>query len=111
MALTQNLDQPAAEVCGSLDWWCSFTQWTLDFLTDIVEVFTDIVAWVFDQLLSLFVFILSLLPDLSFLALDWSGLAPIMYFADRLSIDVALGIYGAGLVFRLTRKFFTFGQW
>lgn len=108
--LTDNIEDQN-KTCGDWEIWCDISNWTADVVRDAVELLTDLVAWVFDQLLSLFVFILSLLPPLDFAAIDWSMLEPLFWFLDRMQFDVALGILGGGLTFRLVRKLLTIGQW
>lgn len=100
-----------AETCGDWEIWCNLKKWGADFLLDLVEVFQDFFYWVVDTLMGMAVYIVSLLPSLDFLVIDWSSLAPWFWFIDAMGLDLALGIYGAALVFRLTRKLFTLGQW
>lgn len=108
--LSDQVSAPSG-VCDSIQVWCNAKKLVGDVLTDLVEIAQDLFLWVLDQLLTLFGYILGLLPPLDFLSFDWSSLSPLFWFMDRLQLDVALGIFGAALVFRLTRKLLTLGQW
>lgn len=110
--LADNVEAASAAECdGTLDLWCNLSKLTREVVLDVVEIVQDVFAWIFDQLMSLFIYIVGLLPPLDFAAIDWDGLGFLSYFADRLHIDVALGIVGAGLLFRLSRKVLTLGWW
>lgn len=109
--LVDNVDSPSTEQCEALDLWCNVEKFARDLLQDVVEIAQDVAAWVFDQLLSVVLLIVGSIPAPDVAPIDWSGLGPVLYFAGQLQIDVALGILGAGLAFRLARKFLTLFQW
>ena len=76
----------------------------------------DFVVWVFDGLLSAIASILELIPVPSFMVggLDglFSGLpAPLVYLLVETGMVAGLGVVGAGVLFYLTRKLVTLGQW
>lgn len=93
---------------GSL--WGDIRAFVAELIEDVIEIGVDLVSWVFDSLMALFVWMVSQLPAFTF-QFDWTPLSMIFYFLDRMEVDIALGIIGAGFVFRLTRKLLTLGWW
>lgn len=76
----------------------------------------DFVIWVLDALLSGIVSLLEAIPVPSFLQSGLGGLfsalpQPLIYLLVESGMVAGLGIIGAGVMFNLTRKLFTLGQW
>lgn len=76
----------------------------------------DFVIWVLDALLSGIVSLLEAIPVPSFLQSGLGGLfsalpPPLIYLLVESGMVAGLGIIGAGVMFNLTRKLFTLGQW
>lgn len=85
--------------------WDDFMEWTQDFWIDILDEFLQGVAAV-----------VSAIPAPAFLTRGLGGYLggidpAVLYFLSQSGLTDAFAILGAGLVFRLTRKLFTLGQW
>jgi hypothetical protein len=82
----------------------------VDFLVDFVLIVVKIVGTAFS-------YVISLIPVPDFLTNNTvggllGGAGPVIgWLATQMQLSTALGFIAAGYAFRLTRKFFTLGQW
>ena len=95
-------------------------EWFLGMLKDIMEFITDIPVLVFEGILDGAIYILSAIPVPGFLGsssegalqLAFNGLHPdVQYLVNFFGIHYGLSVIGSAVVFRLTRKAATLGQW
>lgn len=95
-------------------------EWFLGMLKDIMEFIADIPVLVFEGVLDGAIYLLSAIPVPEFMAsgsqgalqVAFSALHPdVQYLIDFFGIHAGLAVIGAGVVFRLTRKAATLGQW
>lgn len=98
------------------DWFNDLKEWVYGIWIDFVEFVLDIGIFILELLLAGIQFAISAIPVPAFLQ---NGIAPlfsavdpaILYFLDASGIPAALALLGAGLSFRLLRKFITLFQW
>lgn len=102
------------------DWIGSVLDWFLDVIAQIFialwELLCDLGVLLLETILSLFLALLSFLTLPDFLAAGLGSYLDVidpsvMYFLDRSGITVAFSFLGTGVMFRLTRKLLTLGQW
>lgn len=92
-------------------------EWFLGMLKDILEFFTDLPLIVLRGVLDGAIYLLGLIPVPSFISggllqTAFNGLNnDVQYLVAFFGIPAALSIIGVGVVFRLTRKALTLGQW
>jgi hypothetical protein len=92
-------------------------EWFKGIFVDLMEFITDLPLVILRGFLDGVLFLLESIPVPSFihsasLQALFNGLHPdVQYFVSFFGIHIALGIIGAGVLFRLTRKAFTLGQW
>ena len=100
------------------NWIARIFEWFLGMLKDIFEFFTDLPVLILKGFLDGAIYLLSAIPVPAFL--EGGGLlqgvfgalsSDVQYLVSFFGIPAALGIFGAGVLFRLTRKAFTLGQW
>ena len=102
-------------------WLASITSW---FVTLFTDVFTALVSWVHDAVLwaldgflSALAAIITAIPVPSFMTTSsigslMTGLPSFaQYVLSNLNLAAPLATISAAVVFRLTRKLFTLGQW
>lgn len=82
----------------------------------LISFLKDFVVWVVDLVLSGIVSLLEAVPVPSFLSQGLQPLfsalpPPLLYLMDATGLIAGLAIIGAGVVFLLTRKLLTLGQW
>tara|TARA_Y100001968_G_scaffold160758_1_gene147029 strand:- start:2593 stop:2907 length:315 start_codon:yes stop_codon:yes gene_type:complete len=103
-----------------MDWiattWQSFIDWLVEVFNALMDFIKDVFLDVFELLMSGVVYIFSLIQPPDFLSQGigvlFNSLHPdILYFLSMSGLDSGLAVYGTGVVFRLTRKLFTLGQW
>jgi hypothetical protein len=94
--------------------------WFSDAFTAVFSAITtwlkDFFVWVLDSLLSGIAFLLESIPVPSFMQ---QGLAPLftslpqplVYLLNETGVIQAFAIIGGGVLFNLTRKLLTLGQW
>lgn len=98
-------------------WLSRFFQWFLGMFKDLIEFFTDLPLKILGGILDGVIYVLSMIPVPGFMAGGglqglFNSLSPdVLYFVNFFGIHIGLGIIGAGVVFRLTRKGLTLGQW
>ena len=101
-------------------WLDDLTNWLKDQLEAIwsalLQLIADVFWWIVETTLGLFASIIEAIPVPSFLTngLDglFSGLDPaVLYFVGLFRIPEGLTMLGVAVVFRLTRKLLTLGQW
>lgn len=98
-------------------WIARLFEWFKGLFLDLMEFVTDIPLAILRGFLEGVLYLLESIPVPTFLAGAslqplFNALHPdILYFVDFFGIDIALGIFGAGVLFRLTRKALTLGQW
>lgn len=102
------------------DWVDSVLEWFLDVFTEIFnalwEIVSDLGVALLEVVFQLFLMIIGYLTLPTFLA---TGLGEylgnidpsVLYFLSRSGLDTGFQIIGAGVMFRLTRKLLTLGQW
>lgn len=95
-------------------------EWFLGMLKDVLEFFADLPVLIFEGILDGVIYLLSAIPVPEFLdtsnggilQVAFSGLHPdVQYLVNFFGIHYGLGVIGAGVLFRLTRKAATLGQW
>lgn len=92
-------------------------EWFLGMLKDIFEFFTDLPLIILKGFLDGAIYLLSAIPVPSFieaglLQTAMNGLSSdVQYLVDFFGIPAALSVIGMGVIFRLTRKVLTLGQW
>lgn len=84
--------------------------------TSITDWIKDLFVWVFDTVLSAIASLFESIPTPSFLNGGLNGLfsalpPPLIYLLVESGVVAGLAIIGAGVLFNLTRKLFTLGQW
>jgi hypothetical protein len=93
-------------------------EWFLGMFKDLIEVISDIPVLILKGFLDGVIYLLSAIPVPAFL--EGGGLlqgvfgalsSDVQYLVSFFGIPAALAIFGAGVVFRLTRKALTLGQW
>lgn len=98
-------------------WVARIFEWFKGMFVDFMEFITDLPLVILRGFLDGVLFLLESIPVPDFLAgaslqTLFNALHPdLQYFVSFFGIHFALGALGAGLVFRLTRKAFTLGQW
>lgn len=102
------------------DWVNDVLQWFLDVFSEIFEaiwfIVEDLGVLLLETFLGLFLAIISFLTLPSFIA---GGLGSfladidpgILYFLSKSGLSTGFDLIGAGVMFRLTRKLLTLGQW
>lgn len=103
------------------NWLTSITTYLLSLVTAaftaLADLIKDAALWILDLLLSGISTVIASIPAPTFLTNNNIGtlLNPLpsfaLYVIQNMQIGTAMTIIGAGVVFRLTRKFFTLGQW
>ncbi|WP_218568957.1 DUF2523 family protein [Pseudomonas sp. 2FE] len=98
-------------------WIARIFQWFTGMFKDFMEFVTDLPVVILNGILDGAIYVLSMIPVPGFMAGGglqslFNGLpADVLYFVNFFGIHIGLGIIGAGVVFRLTRKGLTLGQW
>lgn len=98
-------------------WLGRFFQWFLGMFKDLLEFFKDLPVNILNGFLDGVIYVLGLIPVPEFMAggglqtLFNSLPGDVLYFVNFFGLHAGLGIIGAGVVFRLTRKGLTLGQW
>lgn len=98
-------------------WFGRIFEWLLGILKDVFEFITDLPLVILHGILDGAIYLLTLIPVPSFiqgglLQTAFSGLSnDVQYLVSFFGIPAALSIIGAGVIFRLTRKALTLGQW
>lgn len=102
------------------DWVGGVLEWFLDVISQIFtaagEMIKDLGVLLLEVVLDLFLLIISYLQAPAFLAEGLQSylgaLDPaVIYFLSQSGLTTGLNLIGAGVVFRLTRKLLTLGQW
>lgn len=100
------------------NWIARIFEWFTGMFKDMMEFFGDLPVLIFKGILEGVIYLLSAIPVPAFLQGGsllqgvFGALSPdVQYLVGFFGIPAALGIFGAGVVFRLTRKAFTLGQW
>lgn len=92
-------------------------EWLKGLFGDFMEFLIDLPVKIFGGILDGIIYILSLIPVPDFLqqgllqTLFNSLGSDVLYFVDFFGVDKGLGVIGAAIVFNLTRKALTLGQW
>lgn len=95
-------------------------EWFLGMLKDIMEFFADLPVLIFEGILDGVIYLLSAIPVPEFMAsgsqgalqVAFNALHPdVQYLVNFFGIHLGLAVIGAGVLFRLTRKAATLGQW
>jgi len=114
----QAIIQTLASWFGALlAWFARIFEWLLGILKDVFEFITDIPLVILGGFLDGAIYLLGLIPVPSFLAggllqTAIGGLSSdVQYLVSFFGIPEAFAIIGAGVIFRLTRKALTLGQW
>lgn len=87
-----------------------------DAFSALVAVLKDLVIWILDALLGGVASLLELIPMPAFMSGGLSGLftalpQPLIYLLVETGLVQGLAVVGAGVLFNLTRKLLTLGQW
>lgn len=82
----------------------------------VVHWAQDFAVWVLGGILSAVASLLSSIPVPSFMSNGLTGLftalpQPLVYLLDQTGMIAGLAIVGSGVLFNLTRKLLTLGQW
>lgn len=93
-----------------------FLLWLVNLFDETIQFFTDLALLVLEGFLDAVATLIESIPVPQFLS---NGLAyyltfidpSILYFLDMSGFPAAIGLLGTGLIFRLSRKLFTLGQW
>lgn len=104
------------------NWLSNLSAWLVDLVKSVflalVEFFHDAALWVFDGVLSALSGLIAAIPVPAFLAGGvnvgsmLSGMPPFTLFVlNQLNLGPCLAVIGAGVTFRLIRKFTTLFQW
>ncbi|HQR02507.1 MAG: hypothetical protein JSR19_01410 [Proteobacteria bacterium] len=104
------------------NWLTALTTWLLGLVqsvfSSLLTFIHDAALWLFDGVLQAIAGLVAAIPVPSFLSsgLNLDGIFSgfpgyAFYLLNQLSIGTAFGIFTAGVMFRLTRKLFTLGQW
>jgi hypothetical protein len=96
--------------------WNGFIAWIQSILVALLTFIKDLFLNIFELLMDGVVYVFTLLtpPDFLTTGLDSAfTILPndLLYFLSQSGLAAGLGIYGAGVSFRLLRKLFTLGQW
>lgn len=98
-------------------WIARFFQWFTGLFLDFMEFIADLPVLILNGILDGVVYVLAAIPVPGFLAQGslqavFNGLpSSVLYFVHFFGVDAGLVVIGAGVVFRLTRKALTLGQW
>lgn len=98
-------------------WIARFFQWFTGLFKDFMEFILDIPLVILHGFLDGVIYVLALIPVPAFMAGGglqslFSALGPdVLYFVNFFGIQYGLTVLGAGVLFRLTRKGLTLGQW
>lgn len=107
----------ASWINALLAWFARVFEWLLGLGKDFLEFFADLPILILSGFLDGAIYLLTLIPVPDFLAgaslqAAFNGLSgDVLYLVNFFGIPPALGAMGAGVVFRLTRKALTLGQW
>jgi len=102
------------------DWVGKVLDWLLDVISQIFIALSDMIqdlgVMLLEVVLDLFLVLIGFLTLPTFIAggLDGflDGIDPaVLYFLSKSGISAGFELLGAGLMFRLTRKLLTLGQW
>lgn len=104
------------------NWLTALTTWLIGLVKSIfsfiVTLLHDVLLWFFDGILVALAALITAIPVPSFLQTGinlgslFASFPPFpLYLLQQLNIAGCLGVISAGIVFRLTRKAFTLGQW
>ncbi|WP_077529475.1 hypothetical protein [Vreelandella utahensis] len=103
-----------------MDWVSDVLDWIKELIKAIFDAFWDLLSDIglilLSAILDIFLLIISFLTLPSFFAGGLSeflgGIDPaVMYFLSKSGLGAGLELIGAGVMFRLTRKLLTLGQW
>lgn len=104
-----------------LGWLNAAIQWVFGIikagLLALLDLLRDGVVWVFDQVLGAVASVISAIPVPAFMQSGGLGglfgaIPPeVAWFVGQLGLPQAAAMIGAGVMFRLTRKLVTLGQW
>lgn len=103
-------------------WLSSITGWLLELFksafTSLYNLIHDLILWPFVEILQFIATTINGFTPPAFMASGnnfgqlLGGLPSFALFVvNQMQFDVAFGIVGAGVAFRLLRKLFTLGQW
>lgn len=98
-------------------WLARIFQWFKGMFVDFLEFLADLPVLILEGILDGVVYVLSGIPVPDFMqAGAIQGLfnnlsSDVLYFIDFFGIDLGLVVIGGGVLFRLTRKALTLGQW
>lgn len=98
-------------------WIARLFEWFKGLFSDFMEFISDLPTLIFGGILDGVIYALSLIPVPSFLEQGmmqrlFDAMGPdVLYFVDLFGIDNGLGMIGLAIVFNLTRKALTLGQW
>ncbi|MDD4979600.1 MAG: hypothetical protein PHI29_13320 [Gallionella sp.] len=101
------------KIDGLLSW---FAEGIKQIFLAIIDLFKDIFLWIFDALLTGVAAVISVIPVPDFMAHGFTPLfsslpAPLIYLLVQTGVPQAISVVGVGVIFRLTRKLLTLGQW
>lgn len=100
-----------------LNWFASIFEWFTGLFFDLMEFIADLPIKIFGGILDGAIYLLGLIPAPEFMTTYslqtlFSQLPQgVTYFVGLFGIPQAIAILGLGVVFRLTRKALTLGQW
>lgn len=104
------------------NWLSNLSAWFVDLVKSVflalVTFFHDIALWVFDGVLSALAALVAAIPAPAFLTggVNVGSMLSVMppftlFVLNQLNIGACLAVIGAGVSFRLIRKFTTLFQW
>jgi len=96
--------------------WNGLLDWLQSLWDAFVSFLNDLGILILDAFLSSIAGLINLLPVPDFLGTGLqsfiSGIDPsVLYFLSRSGFDAAIALIGTAVLFRLTRKLLTLGQW
>lgn len=99
-----------------VDLWNDYLDWCLELLKDILLSIKDLSLDIFELMLNGVVFAVGLIVPPEFLAGGINTLVmnippSVIYFLGQSGLSEGLAIYGTGVMFRISRKIYTLGQW
>lgn len=93
-----------------------FSDGIVAIFTAVTDWFKEFAVWVVDGILSAVAALFEAVPTPQFMVNGLSPLftglpQPVLYLLDATGMIEGLAVIGAGVLFNLTRKAFTLGQW
>lgn len=98
-------------------WVGRFFEWFVGMFNDLMEFFADLPVLIFKGIMEGVIYLLGLIPAPDFLTQHTMGSVfsalpnAVLYFVTFIGLPEAIAVFGAGVLFRLTRKAMTLGQW